>query len=82
MLGDENGQGDKHCQHEQQYGGLGRTAPRRKVPRVVGARHQLKNAGLGTIVHAAPPDDPERFETLRPGDYVKSIAPPATALHC
>jgi hypothetical protein len=39
MLRDENGQGDKDCQHEEQYGASDAAAPWRKIPRVVGAGH-------------------------------------------
>jgi hypothetical protein len=39
MLRDQNGQGDKNCQHEEQDWASDAAAPWRKVPRVVGARH-------------------------------------------
>jgi hypothetical protein len=44
MLRDEESQGDEDCQYEEQYGASDATAPWRKIPRVVGARHlQSKN---------------------------------------
>jgi hypothetical protein len=55
MLRDQNGQGDKNCQHEEQNRASDAAAPWRKVPRVVGARHlQSKQIERG-FVRALPP---------------------------
>jgi hypothetical protein len=85
MLRDQNGQGDKYCQHDEQDWASDAAAPWRKVPRVLGARHlQSKQIERG-FVRVLPPtgkteDTDNPVQALRSEPKMKKTAKLSTTI--